>query len=88
MDERSFKERLARDGFGEAVSREWEAGTVNGSHTHDFAASALVISGEITVTTEDGATTCRAGDSFTLAAGIAHTESVGGDGVRFLVGRK
>ena len=88
MDERSFKEKLARDGFGEAVLREWEAGTVNGSHTHDFAASALVISGAITVTTDAGATTCKAGDSFTLAAGITHTETVGGDGVRFLVARK
>lgn len=88
MDEQSFKERLAREGFGEAVLREWEAGTVNGSHTHDFAVSALVTSGDITVTTDDGATTCRAGDSFTLAAGVAHTETVGGDGVRFLVARK
>ncbi len=88
MDERSFKEKLARDGFGEAVLREWEAGTVNESHTHDFAASALVISGEITVTTDGGATTCKAGDSFALAAGIPHTETVGDDGVRFLVGRK
>ena len=88
MDERKFKEQLARDGYGEASLLEWEAGTVNESHSHDFTASALVISGEITVTTGDGATTCKAGDSFTLAAGITHTETVGGDGVRFLFGRK
>ena len=88
MNERSFKKRLAREGFGEASLLEWEAGTVNESHSHDFTASALVISGAITVTTDDGATTCKAGDSFTLAAGIAHTETVGGDGVRFLVARK
>ena len=88
MDELSFKEQLAREGFGEAGLLEWEAGTVNESHTHDFTASALVSSGAITVPTDDGATTCKAGDSFTLPAGIPHTERVGVAGVRFLVARK
>ena len=48
----------------------------------------LVMTGEITVTTADAATTCRAGDTFTLAGGIVHHENYGADGARFLLGRR
>jgi quercetin dioxygenase-like cupin family protein len=64
------------------------AGTVNDTHSHDFDAALLVLSGNITVTTEQGTTTCRAGDTFELDNGIPHTEHIGPDGVRFLVGRR
>jgi quercetin dioxygenase-like cupin family protein len=57
-------------------------------HDHDFGATLLVISGDITVATEAGTTTCRAGERFALEAGVAHAETVGAEGVRFLIGRK
>ena len=58
------------------------------THSHDFDAAVLVQSGALTVTTADGTTTCRAGDTFMLGNGIPHTENAGKDGVRFLVGRR
>ena len=79
---------LEENGYRAADMVEMEAGTVIDTHTHDFDAAVLVLSGDITVTTEDGATTCRAGDTFQLNNGIPHTEHIGPDGVRFLVGRR
>jgi quercetin dioxygenase-like cupin family protein len=89
MKEQAFRKLLAKEGYGEGAVRDWAAGTFNDTHSHDFSAKVLVLDGEITVTTADGrATTCRAGDTFQLAAGTPHQERVGPDGVRFLGGRK
>lgn len=87
MEEKSFRQQLKRDGCEDVSTVEWEPNTVNETHTHDFSASLLVLAGEMTVTMEDGTTTCGAGDTFRLAAGIPHAEAVGAEGVRFLVGR-
>jgi len=88
MDEAQYRQELADGGYGEPNLVEWEANTVNDTHTHDFSAAILVLDGEITVTTDDGEVTCRAGDTFSLAAGVPHAERIGADGVRFLAGRK
>jgi quercetin dioxygenase-like cupin family protein len=89
MDEATFKAKAQADGYTRFVERDWKAGTVNEMHTHDYGATILVLEGELTVTYEDGsATTCRTGDSNALAAGIAHAETVGPDGVRFIAGLK
>jgi quercetin dioxygenase-like cupin family protein len=87
MDETAFRAEQARRGRTEFHLRDWAPGTVNDTHTHDFAAAVLVLAGEITVETEAGTTTCRAGDTFALDAGVPHTERVGPDGVRFLSAR-
>jgi quercetin dioxygenase-like cupin family protein len=88
MDEKSFRQQMADSGCDEVAAVEWEANTVNETHTHDFSASLLVLAGEMTVTMEDATTTCGAGDTFQLAAGVPHAETVGAEGVRFLVGRR
>jgi quercetin dioxygenase-like cupin family protein len=88
MDEQTFKRQIEADGYDQAAMVEWEPGTFNDTHTHDFSAALLVLSGEITVKTDAGETTCRAEDTFSLAAGVPHSETIGADGVRFLVGRK
>lgn len=87
MDEKAFRAEQARRGCTEFHVRDWAPGTVNDSHAHDFAASILVLAGEITVETKDGTTTCHAGDTFSLDAGVPHTERIGPDGVRFLSAR-
>ncbi|MEQ9640911.1 MAG: cupin domain-containing protein [Alphaproteobacteria bacterium] len=88
MDQQAFKAAREAEGYTEFAVREWAAGTVNDDHTHDFSASALVLDGELTIECADGTTTCRAGDTFALDAGIPHKETVGGAGVKFLVARK
>jgi len=89
MDEQAFRKQLAEEGYSEPRLVEWEPGTFNDTHTHDFSAKVMVLDGEITVTCDDGRrTTCRAGDTFQLAAGTPHKEDIGAEGVRFLAGRK
>lgn len=88
MQEAEYRARLAQGGYAEAQRIEWAANTVNDTHTHDFGAFLLVLDGEITVATADRTTTCRAGDTFALDAGIPHSETVGPAGVTFLSGRR
>jgi len=89
MNEADFNQMLEKDGYDAAITIEMAAGEVLDTHTHDFDAAVLVLSGELTVTTADGTTTtCRAGDLFRLDNNIPHSENVGQDGVRFLVGRR
>ncbi|MDP6952698.1 MAG: cupin [Alphaproteobacteria bacterium] len=90
MDEATYRETVAAAGYNEPEILIREANATNGSepHTHDFGASVLVLEGEITVTTPDGPTTCRAGDTFSLGANIEHTETIGPDGLRMLIARK
>ncbi len=88
MDQTNFEKTLSDQGYDKAAIVDMEAGTVNDTHTHEFDAMLLVLSGGISVTTEQGTTTCAAGDTFSLASGTPHSEVVGDEGVRFLVGRK
>jgi len=88
MNEKGFRQQLRADGYAEGSIVEWAPNTFNDRHTHEFSAAVLVLEGEITVTTDQGATTCRAGDTFRLAAGTPHVEQIGPAGVKFLSGRK
>ena len=89
MTEAEFRDHLLKEGYGEAALVEWDANTVNDQHAHEFDASVFVLSGELSVTTENGdKTTCRANDTFSLLAGRLHTEVTGAQGVRFLAGRR
>jgi len=45
MDEQTFRDTAARDGYAEPVIVEWDADTFNDSHTHDFAARIFVLAG-------------------------------------------
>ena len=88
MNEAQFKQDLEANGYGAAEVIEREAGYNNDMHTHDFGASVFILEGEITVTTEENSTTCRAGDTFALDAEVLHRETIGDQGVRLLLGRR
>lgn len=81
-----FEAALRRDGYT-AETRELAPGHTTPEHTHPFDVRALVLEGEITLTTAEGAITYRPGDVFTMAAGRPHAEAVGPKGVRNLAGR-
>lgn len=87
MTEQEFRATLERDGF-EVTEVVREADLENDDHTHEFEARALVLDGEISVITADKTTTCRAGDTFSLNAGVVHRERYGAEGARFVLGRK
>ena len=89
MHESSFRAHLAEQAYDEPELIERASGVHNPEQSHDFDVAALVLDGELVVTTAAGeTTTCRAGDLFELAGGIAHSERYGECGARVLVGRR
>jgi quercetin dioxygenase-like cupin family protein len=87
MDARAFETELTRDGYQRIETKELPRGYRADSHAHDFSVRALVLAGEITLTWNGSSRTFAAGEEFTMSAGCAHSEAVGPDGVRYLVGR-
>ena len=88
MDRASFELKLKNEGYREVEPREMEPNCSRAEHAHPFDVAALVLSGEITIGVAGESRTYRAGDSFEMAADCPHTEDVGSEGVRYLVGRR
>ena len=88
MDGNAFREHLRLKGYAEPELIERSPDTHNPEHTHEFSVSALILAGELSVTTASGTTTCRAGDLFELEGGIPHSEQYGPAGAQVLVGRR
>ena len=89
MNEVTFRVMLASQGFPEPVMVERDANLVTTDHSHEFSVSALVLEGEISVVTATGTTTtCRSGDTFTLASGTVHHEEYGAQGARVLSSKR
>ena len=87
MDVETFRAEAARRGYGDVSEVELAPGTARESHTHDFAASLLVLEGRFEVAMDDRTVVCSPGETFSLAAGVPHAERVGPEGARFLVAR-
>ena len=88
MDAKAFEAGLTADGYQRIETKELPRGHQAAAHAHDFDVRALVLAGEITLTWNGAARSFAAGEVFTMDAGCAHTEAVGPDGVRYLVGRR
>lgn len=88
MTEHEFRKLLAEQGFEAPVLVERAPATQLDNHVHPFEALALIISGEITLSTEQGDTTYRPGETFHLQPNELHREAFGPEGVRYLAGRK
>lgn len=88
MDQATFVEQLAREGFQPPVLVERDALGRLESHAHFFEARALVIQGELHIRTAAGERHYGVGDIFQLAAQEAHSKVFGPTGVRYLAGRR
>ena len=88
MDTTSFEARLRAEGYPEIRTNELPPNKRNDEHSHPFDVLALVLEGDITLTTDGGARTYRAGEEFCMKAGCPHVEDVGASGVKYLVGRR
>lgn len=87
MDESGFRAELAAGGYAGPELVAIEANQYNPEHIHDFAVHLLILDGELNITVDGVTTSCRAGDTFKLAAGIPHCEQYGPQGANVLVGR-
>jgi quercetin dioxygenase-like cupin family protein len=88
MDTSAFEAALKADGFGEIETRTIAPNVMNSAHSHPFAVRLMMLSGELTVTANGSARTCRSGDTFSLEADCEHVEQFGPEGAVYLVGRK
>lgn len=88
MTQDEFASNLERDGFDEIATVVRDANGSLGEHTHPFEAKALVLEGEVRITTAHDDHTYRAGDVFHLKPNEPHSEVYGAMGVAYLVGRK
>ena len=74
-------------GCDEVLERKWNPGQVVETHTHPFAARALVVQGEMWLTIGDQTRHLRPGDWFELADGEPHAERYGAEGATYWVAR-
>ena len=83
MDQMVFESKLNSDGFTEIEAKALDPRPANAEHAHDFDIRGLVF-----VRQDDLPTTYRAGDVFSVPAGQKHSEEIGPEGARVIVGRK
>ena len=87
LQHETFATALRRAGF-DIGQQALPAGAVVAEHAHPFDVRALVLSGDITLTIAGEDYAFREGDIFVMPAGQRHAETVGAEGVNYLVGRR
>lgn len=88
MKKEEFEALLTSEGYQEIVTVMREGGQAMEPHRHPFEAKALVLAGEIWISSEQQDRCYRPGDRFHLAADEEHSERYGAQGVTYVVGRK
>ena len=79
---------LKAAGFLQIEQKVLEPRPANTAHCHDYNIRGVVLDGLFVVTQEGQAVSYRAGEIFAVPAGQSHTEAVGPNGARIVVGRK
>jgi quercetin dioxygenase-like cupin family protein len=74
-------------GFTQTLVRDWAPGQLVPEHSHPFAASALIVAGEMWLTVGETTRHLRVGDRFELESEVAHAERYGPDGATYWVAR-
>jgi cupin superfamily acireductone dioxygenase involved in methionine salvage len=89
INENEFQNEVIIKGYNKPISKEWEANYCNENHMHDTDLFLFVQKGKmvISVEHEKGENTMAIGsnESIEVLAGTRHYESVGPEGVVFLV---
>lgn len=88
MNEIEFGETLTRDGYTDIQTKTLAPRPANTEHGHDYAVRGLVLEGVFIVSQNGKAIAYRPGDVFAVAAGCEHTEEIGPEGARVLIGLK
>jgi mannose-6-phosphate isomerase-like protein (cupin superfamily) len=84
-----FAAAARAEGYDEVLERNWAAGTVLDTHTHDFSVKVVITQGEMVLTVGDNVRHLRPGDSFTLERQVLHSERYGTtDGATYWVARR
>jgi len=84
----AFKSRKLSEGYDQVLVREWDPDFVTEPHEHPFDADAIVVKGELWLTTNGLTTHYKAGDAFKVGRGVTHAEKYGPEGAVFWAARK
>ena len=87
MDIKEFESSLQRDGFTDIKMSGLDQRD-NDEHVHPFELRALVTAGELTLTISGTRRSYREGEVFILPFECRHKETVGPEGVRYLMGKR
>jgi len=88
MQQDVFEAELKSAGYVEIETKALDPRPANNGHVHYYDIRGLVLDGIFIVKQDEKPVTYRAGDVFAVAAGRSHTEEIGPQGARILVGRK
>ena len=88
MQQAEFEAELKSAGYTEIESKTLDPRPANTGHAHDYDIRGLVLSGIFIVNDGGKPVTYRAGEIFDVPAGRSHTEEIGAEGARIVVGRK
>jgi quercetin dioxygenase-like cupin family protein len=88
MHQEQFANLVIGEGYAAPLLVSREAHGQVDTHSHPFAAKALIVSGEIRIVVQQTSTSYKTGDIFELDANTPHQEYYGPEGVTYYVGRK
>lgn len=88
LDISAFDAAALAQGYEQVLDRVWAPLTVVETHTHPFAAKALVTQGEMWLTVDGQTRHLRPGDGFELARELPHSERYGPEGATYRVARR
>ena len=88
MQQSVFEAKLQSAGYTEIESKTLDPRPANAGHAHDYDIKGLVLDGVFIVKQGDQSVAYRTGDIFEVPAGKRHSEEIGPNGARVLVGRK
>lgn len=83
-----FEAAARAQGFDEVLERRWASGTVIDVHEHPFAFRAVVVQGEMWLTSGGETRHLKEGDEFALEQGVSHAERYGPEGATYWVARR
>ena len=83
----AFRSQALAQGCDEVLERHWAPGTVLQEHTHPFSADALVVQGEMWLSSDGSERHLVPGDRFKLQTLQPHAERYGPQGATYWVGR-
>jgi len=83
-----FEAELKSGGYVEIETRSIDPRPANEAHIHGYDIKGLVLDGLFTVIQDGKPKAHRAGDVFAVPAGREHSEEIGAEGAKILVGKK
>lgn len=84
----AWRDAALADGFDEVLERRWPPDTLLETHTHPFALRAVVVEGELWLTTAGESRHLEPGGGFELMRNEPHAERYGTQGAVYWVARR